>query len=233
MNILIVEDEPPIARDIEFICREVLKDKLETVTLQGTLSSAKKIIMDHKFDLCLLDLNLNGENGFSLLEDITTESFHTVIVSAYTEKAIEAFEYGVFDFIAKPFDRPRFEKMFNRYFSQTGKNEATTKYLSYRKKNETHIINIDEIHYFRAADTYVLAELKNGNSALLNKTMDRLEQILPDRFLRIHRSYIVDINSINSFGHDAGGKYKLYLKDNTELPLNRKVYKELSSRFHK
>lgn len=179
MKILIVEDEPPIARDIKHICSEILANQSPSVSIRNTLADAKEIINKQDFDLCFLDLNLNGENGFTLLEDITAESFHTVIVSAYTDRAIEAFEYGVFDFISKPFDIERFTKTFKRYFSKTEKTQSETKYLSYRKKDETRILNVEKVQFFKAADTYVIAELKNQTSILLSKTMDKLEQILP------------------------------------------------------
>ena len=71
------------------------------------------------------------------------------------------------------------------------------------------------------------AHLKNGDVEILSKTMDRLEQILPGRFMRIHRSYIVDISHIDSFGHVGGGTYQVTLKNGTTAPLSRQRYKEL------
>ena len=64
-------------------------------------------IKEQSIDLLFLDLNLNREDGYELLEEVAAESFHTIIVSAYKDRAIRAFEYGVLDFVAKPYTEER------------------------------------------------------------------------------------------------------------------------------
>ena len=67
------------------------------------MESAFAYLKDHQIDLLLLDLNLDGGNGFDILKYTVSQSFHTIIISAYTDQAITAFQYGVLDFIPKPF----------------------------------------------------------------------------------------------------------------------------------
>src|SRR5690606_35785413 len=114
MNVLIVEDESRIARRIERMTCDILGNALQSITHINTLHEALKFIENSSLDIVLLDLNLNGDNGFDLLTTAVSGSFHTIIVSAYKDQAITAFEYGVLDFVPKPFNRDRLEQAFNR-----------------------------------------------------------------------------------------------------------------------
>lgn len=227
MNILIVEDEKPIASYIESLARDLLKDKIRKISVEYCLEDAATYLFDKKIDLLLLDLNLNGESGYELLKLTTSGAFHTIIISANTDKALEAFQFGVLDFVPKPFDEARLAAAFNRYFERQASSEISTKYLTVRKDSQNIILPVEDIIYFKAAGIYVEAHLKNGRMEILDKTMDRLGQILPSRFLRIHRSYYVDISQIESYRHTGGGTYQVITKSRTRLPLSRQKYKEL------
>lgn len=227
MKVLIVEDEKPIAKYIEKLCHKILKNKLQSVYLYYTLDNASTFLFENQIDICLLDLNLNGENGYELLKLAVSGSFHTIIISAHSEQAVEAFKYGVLDFVTKPFDEDRLKQAFDRYFDRIERKELNTKYVSIYRNGKNDIIRIIDIEYFKAADIYVQAYFKNGKTEILNKTMGRLEQILPSRFIRIHRSYLVDINEIVSYGHHHGGSYQVVIKSGKNLPLSRTKYKEL------
>ncbi len=227
MHLLIVEDERPIALYTERLCRLLLGTKIELVSTKYTLEQASSFLFKHHIDLCLLDLNLNGCNGYELLKMAVSGSFHTIIISAHTDQAIEAFKYGVLDFVPKPFDEKRLRSAFAKYFGRIQRQELTTKYLSVRKGNEFNLLSIKDIGYFKAAGVYVEAHLKNSNIEILDKTMDRLEQILPARFVRIHRSCIVNLELIESYKHVGGGTYQVCLKNHEVLPLSRQKYKEL------
>ena len=114
MQLLIVEDEYSIARDIEYQCRQVLADQIATLKIVQTLEAAQDYLAKHHIDLLLLDLNLSGENGYDLLKYAVSGSFHTIVISAHTDRAMEAFAYGVLDFLPKPLEKPRLEKAFER-----------------------------------------------------------------------------------------------------------------------
>lgn len=232
MKILIVEDERPIAKFIERCCKKILQDQeVLEIEIKHTLENASNYLFENQIDLCLLDLNLNGKDGFDLLKLVLSGSFHTVVVSANTDRAIEAFQFGVLDFVAKPFDERRLRTSFDRFFERVEIN-STTKYLSVRKNNENVLLEIEEIYFFKAAGIYVEAHLKDGKVELLDKTMDRLGQILPSNFIRIHRSYFVEISEIESYKHVGGGTYCVNLKNGESLPLSRQKYKELHELFN-
>ena len=228
MHLLIVEDEPPVARYIERCCRNILKNKIRSVEVHHTLHDAYAVIQKKPFDLCLLDLNLKGQKGYDLLRSSVAETFHTIIISAHTEQAYEAFQYGVLDFVSKPFDEEDLRKALDRYFIRAGKHELMTKYLTVKNGNSLKAFSVDNVIYFKAADVYVEAHLKDGKTELLSKTMDRLEQILPAQFFRIHRSYITAIPFIRSYSSMERGTCRVALKNGEVLPLSRRRYKELN-----
>ena len=231
MRILVVEDEPPVAEYIEEMCHAILGKKLKSIHCFHSLPSANNYLSENPVDLCLLDLNLNGKNGFEILENSLAGAFHTIIISAYTDQAVRAFEYGVLDFVPKPFDEQRLRMAFNRYHDRNFKKELATKYLSVRDGSKIRIVKLEQVLYFKAADNYVEAFLKNGKRELLDKPLYRLLQILPSNFIQIHRSYVLDLNLIQSFGHAGQGAYCVELKNSACLPLSRGKYKELKSLF--
>jgi two-component system response regulator LytT len=224
LRILIIEDERPILNYIADLLEQVL-DIAKNITKSQSLTDAKHLINEQEYDICFLDLNLHGENGFELLHEFMARSFHTVIVSAYAEKAIKAFEYGVLDFIEKPFDKERIAQTMNRYFNVTANNK-TLKYLSYRHRDRYDILNTENVTYFKASASYCEAYV-NDSFKLINKPIERLAQILSLNFFQNHRSYIVNLNFINSYYHEAAGVYKIKLKDGTILPLSRSRFQEL------
>ena len=96
MRLLIVEDELPIAEDIKEICQNLLGSKLSSIKIELTLGNALLYLSEKQIDVLLLDLNLSGKNGFEILKKMVSYSFHTIIVSANIDRAIEAYEYGKF-----------------------------------------------------------------------------------------------------------------------------------------
>ncbi len=232
MKILIIEDEKPIAKYIDRLSRKILKDDIENIKIVFSLEDAISFISHNQIDLCLLDLNLNGDDGYQLLKTAAKDSFQTIIISANTDRAIEAFEYEVLDFIAKPFDEERLHNAFEKFFNLPEKQNSSIQHLSIRKDNRNVVIQVDEISCFKSAGIYVEVHLKKKQKELLDKTMDQLEQILPANFLRVHRSVIVDLSQIQSYSHSGGGIYQIVLKTGELLPLSRQKYKELQKRLN-
>lgn len=137
MKILIIEDEARIAKRIERMTRNFF-DKDVQILLCDSLENGLNTIDQQPIDLMLLDLNLNGEDGFDILKAFVAKSFQTIIISAYTEKAITAFAYGVLDFVPKPFDESRLVQAFMR-FTTPGKGKQSGKdiqFLAVKKQRQ-------------------------------------------------------------------------------------------------
>ncbi|OGU61368.1 MAG: hypothetical protein A2V66_15910 [Ignavibacteria bacterium RBG_13_36_8] len=227
MIVVIVEDEPFIAERTERLVKEILKNKLTRVVIKESLPGAMHYLNEHQIDLLLLDLNLSGKDGFELLKKAVAGSFHTIVISAYTDRAIEAFEYGVLDFIGKPFTVERLKKAFDRLNNVTMKNKYPTKYIAVRKNEKLQLIDVDKINYIKGAGIYSEIVLMDGSVELHNKSLNKLDVILPSNFIRTHKSYIVNVRYIKSLSTLGGSKYELELTSGEIQPLSRHKYKEI------
>ncbi|HMB69577.1 MAG TPA: LytTR family DNA-binding domain-containing protein, partial [bacterium] len=230
MRVLIVEDERPIASYIEALTRECLGSRLSTVHQCHELERAAEHLATRAVDVCLLDLNLNGEDGYRLLTEAAAGSFHTIVISANTDRAVEAFRYGVVDFVSKPFDVERLRQAFARIDAASPGAPPITKYVCIRRGGGIRVLPLEAIAHFRAAGHYVEAHLAAGGFELLDKSMAQLERMLPGHFARVHRSCFVDVRRIDWFGHVSGGRYEVRLRDGTVLPLSRKAAHDLRDR---
>jgi len=233
VNVLIVEDEALAARRLSRMTREILGQTLSELTIATSVADAETHIVKSKTDLVLLDLNLNGTSGFDLFARFTAGSFHTIIVSASIDKAITAFEYGVLDFVAKPFDKERLQKAFDRLQLPRGDNRSILKYLSVKNQGEVRLIPLDTVHYFKGADDYVEIHLRNNTFELYGKSMDSLLQILPTNFYRIHKSFIVDLSEAKTIHVHGGGRYELELLSGHTFPVSRTQYPTIQARMQR
>lgn len=194
-------------------------------------------------DLLFLDVQMPGMDGFALLEALTPERTPLVIfVTAYDEYALRAFEVHAFDYLLKPFDQARFEKTIERARKQLTSEERNSEKLltllnEFRQRNQEparfaiktpgrlFFVRQEDIDWMEAADNYVNLHV-GADTHLIRETMNALEQRLDShRFLRIHRSTIVNADRIKELRPWFHGEYVVLLKDGTELTLSR-TYRE-------
>ncbi|MBM1107016.1 response regulator transcription factor [Aurantibacter crassamenti] len=231
MNILIVEDEARIAKRIERMTRTIFGSALQSITLSSSFQEALHYIENNVLDFVLLDLNLNGENGFDLLTTSVSKSFHTIIISANKDQAITAFEYGVLDFVPKPFNQERLEQAFNRATTKETSEGHELKLLAIKKRGRVQLVPIEELLYIKGAGTYTELFLKNGTKELHDKSLEKLEQLLSRTFIRIHKSYLVKISEVKEIIVKSGSKYWAELKNGELIPIGRTKYKILKERW--
>lgn len=231
MKILIVEDESKIAKYIEKLTLELLEKKVATIKVIPDLVNAMYYLKEHTIDLLLLDLNLHGEDGFDILQQLVATSFHTIIISANKHRAIEAFEYGVLDFIPKPFTKDRLKKAFDRWGNSEKPAPHPTKKLAIRSKGKIKLLDIKQLLYIKAANMYAELHLHSGKQELHDKSLDKLQMILPSEFIRIHKSYMVNIHQIKNILIHQGSKYEAVLHGDAIIPIGRTYYKQLKEQW--
>ncbi|MEQ9297915.1 MAG: LytTR family DNA-binding domain-containing protein [Cyclobacteriaceae bacterium] len=220
-KVMIVEDEVLVAQRLMRLLTQATERSLN-IHHEKSIISAKIHLSNHEVDLVFLDLNLNGKSGFDLLQELLPARYHTIIVSAYTEQALKAFEFGVLDFVGKPFTINRLSRAMNRYFDQVQKGAGQMNSLAVIVRGDIHFIPIDEISYFQAASIYTNLHCSMGNVHLYDKPLNALMQILPAHFFRIHRSYAVDLRSIVTVQKIKHNTYHVILRSGESLPLSRK-----------
>jgi len=226
MKILIIEDEARIAKRIERMTRDFF-DKETKILLCDSVENGLSIIDQNSIDLLLLDLNLNGEDGFDVLQNVVARSFQTIIISAYTDKAITAFGYGVLDFVGKPFDENRLTQAFTRFTSPEKQPNGDLQFLAVKKGKTIRLVPIKDIRYIKGAGIYTELHLSDNRIELHDKSLESLEKLLPSTFERIHKSFIVCWHEADKLIVEPGGKYSMLLKNGELLPVGRSKYKEI------
>ncbi|MGK5064506.1 LytR/AlgR family response regulator transcription factor [Janthinobacterium sp. LB3P112] len=227
MNVLILEDEPLIALGLEREVRAHFGTRLRNLVLHDNVPQALAALAQEQFDLLLLDLHLHGADGYDLLRLAKKAPFQTIIVSAHAERSITAFEFGVLDFVAKPFSRERLHKALQRYTER----HMQAASLAVKKRGALEWIAMAEIDHVQADGHYSNIVLRSGEQCFHDLPIDKLMALLPPHFLRVHRSYIVNSLGFKRLQIAAGGKYALDTQTSTGIPVSRNSYPALKQRL--
>lgn len=219
MRLLIVEDEPLVRERLQRMCREVLGPAARIAATHG-VDDAAELLRARPIDVLLLDLNLAGEDGFHLLRRAVASAFHTIVVSAHAERALEAFELGVVDFVPKPFSRERLAMALDRVRLPDG-TPRQTRYLGVWRAHGVGLVPVADVCWLQATGDYTAVRLVNGRRELHDKPLHRLAELLPDGFVRCHRSYLVNLDYAERFAVSSGSRYALVLRDGTRIPVGR------------
>jgi two-component system LytT family response regulator len=249
---LIVDDEPLGRERI----RTLLKNDPE-VEIVGECSDGRQAIAAierTRPDLVYLDVQMPEVDGFAVLDGIAGEWMPVIIfVTAYDRYAVQAFEVHALDYLLKSFDRERFQDALRRAKEQVrrlqegGWNERLTGLLEDLQARQSHLtrlvirsagrilfLRVEEIDWLEAAGNYVRIHV-GRESHLIRETLQSVGGRLdPAKFLRIHRSTVINIDRIKQLQPLFHGDYVLTLLDGTELTLSRNYrekFSELSGQF--
>lgn len=230
-RIALVEDEAVVARRLERLSRELLGDQLTSVARLSSLGEALAYVRGHTIDLLFLDLDLRGRDGFEVLAEAAAEAFPTIIVSARHELACRAFEFGVVDFVPKPYGRERLALALDRVAGRSQEWRQQLRYLAVRKGSKVVPVPLAEVVFIQASGDYSELHCLDGSTHLHHKGLSDLSRLLPDSYVRIHRSYIVDLGQVASLASRPGSRYVLTLRQGGELPVSRHRIRHLRGHF--
>lgn len=228
-RVLMVEDEFMVAKRLRRFIEQAFADIQIKLNHCDSLDDAIEFMHEHTIDVLFLDLNLQGKDGFELLKEQLCESFQTIVVSANSERAIEAFDIGVFDFIAKPFTQQRVQKSVDRLTQNKGIKKS--RFLSYRSLGKTELLSLDKVLYLKAEGHYCEVHTHSGRDILHDKSLDQLLLLLPESFYRVHRSYAVSVDNIKALTVQEGSKYSVELHNDITLPVGRTKLAQLRARL--
>ena len=239
LSVLVVDDEP-IARDgLKLLLgRQPL---VESVLEARNGREAIALIREQRLDLVLLDVQMPRTDGFAVVHAVGPERMPPVIfVTAHDQHALRAFEIAAIDYLLKPIIEERFELAFKRAVGRLrgASHEDTTKQVlamldvianpprqlerfAVRSGESTVFVPVNEVDWIEACQNYV--RLHAGPAThLLHVPMNTLEVILDsNRFLRIHRSHIVNVRRIAQLWSIAHGQYEVELKSGQRLQSGR------------
>ncbi|MBC9795039.1 LytR/AlgR family response regulator transcription factor [Sinomicrobium weinanense] len=226
IRILICEDEELISNRLMRFIKEVVAAPVH-IDRVYTFREAQTYLENRNTDLLFLDLNLHGRDGYELLRSFVAGSFHTIVVSAYTDRAIEAFEHGVMDFVGKPFKKERIAKALNRYVEGIPPQERNVKRLALKGKKGLGFVAIENIKFIQAAGIYAELHLFDGTKKLYDKPLNQLIKILPEVFFRVHKSYVANMAEVRSVRKIKPNSFELVLSSGETIPLSRNRKKEI------
>jgi len=237
--------------DDEALARAVVREyagadpTLEIVAECANGFDAVKAVAEHKPDVVLLDVQMPKLDGFEVLELIGGDQT-VVFITAYDQYALRAFDVHAVDYLLKPFSAERFQEAMarvrERLQAKTAASMPDVEALVRDAKPRTgpaervlirdganvHVLPVDAIDYVEAQDDYV-AFKSDGKQYLKDQTLAAVEATLdPTRFVRIHRSYLLNIDRIAKVELYAKDSRIAILRDGTRLPVSRAGYARLS-----
>ena len=238
LKAIIVDDEE-LARAV---LRELLSkhSDIEIIAECANGFEAVKAITHTKPDLLFLDIQMPKLDGFEVLELVGTE-MAIVFATAYDEYALRAFEIHAVDYLLKPFGADRFNAALKRAIERVGSKEHLPAAIVspsrvpgqfpdrivLRDGSDVYIIPVHKLDYVEAQDDYV-ALVSEGKRRLKQQTISSMEEALdPSKFLRIHRSYILNLERLKKVEPYGKDTHIAILVDGTKLPVSRTGYSRL------
>ena len=223
---IIVDDEPAA----HYVLANYIKQnpQLELVFQGYNGIEAMDYLRENKVDLMFLDINMPEISGMELLKIIPTHP-KTILTTAYSEFALESYDYGVIDYLLKPIYFPRFLKAIERFFSteiiKSEPEEIIPNSISVKIDGYLIDIELDQLLFAQSFGNYVkLHTIKR--TFLASITTTELEKCLPEKnFMRIHKSYIIALDKIEESEKD----FVLIKKE--KLPIGITYRRELTDRL--
>jgi len=213
MRALIIEDEPLAVDNLTFYLKEY---PIEIIGAAYKIREAVKIIQKEKPDVVFLDINLLGENGFDLLDKVEM-NFKLIFVTAYDEYAVRAFEVNALDYILKPLKKERIAQAIEKLLQNPHRELLHPKYtiddkLFLTTGNMACFLKLRDICYLQADSCYSKIFLSENVCKSSTHTLKKWEELLPEHeFIRIHRSFIINIDHIAEIKKRNNGSYLVFL----------------------
>jgi two-component system, LytTR family, response regulator len=243
LRIVVVDDEA-LARAVVREYAAAAPD-LEIVADCANGFEAVKAVAELKPDLVLLDVQMPKLDGFEVLELLGRDQ-PVIFITAYDQYALKAFEVHAVDYLLKPFSAERFQEAIARARERLRARAALPAdemdkiirdakprtgpagRILIRDGANVHVLPIDKVDYVEAQDDYV-AFKSEGKQYLKDQTLSAVEETLdPSRFVRIHRSFILNVDRISKVELYAKDSRMAILRDGTRLPVSRAGYARLS-----
>jgi two-component system LytT family response regulator len=246
LRALIVDDEP-LARTLVRVLLEGDPEVVVSGECSGIGAAAE--VARSRPDILFLDVQMPEVDGFAALAAIGVDTAPVVVfVTAYDQYAIRAFDVHAVDYLLKPIDEARFRAAVARAKSAARERRrgaladprlhalvaeqgGRVKRLLVRAREKTVVVDVDQIDWIEAADYYATLHV-GPREHLLRETLNELEQRLdPERFFRVHRSAIVNLERVREIHPLFRGDCELVLRDGTRVRLSRTRRREFTRRF--
>jgi DNA-binding LytR/AlgR family response regulator len=250
MNVLIIEDEPQAAQRLEKLTKVILPDSTILAKVDTVKNSVQWLQTHQPPDLILMDIQLADGISFSIFDQCEVKS-PVIFTTAYDEYALKAFKVNSIDYILKPVDENELRAALRKFESLNKPIAATPDkmlesiglavQMLTKKYKERFVIKvgehlksveISEILFFFSLEKTTFAQTKDGRKHILDFTMEQLDGlVIPDRFFRINRKYLVAADAIHDMISYTNSRLKLILKtsDDNDVIVARERVQEFKN----
>ena len=200
-------------------------------------------------DFIFLDIQMPEINGFDVLKKLDYLP-KIIFCTAFDEFALQAFDTNCIDYLVKPLTKERFaktiekidqfndvestiniEKLIEQFNREYKKNDATS--IPVKVGDKIIFVRLDEVSYFQADEKYVSVVTKHAKSYTLDSSLKRLQEKLPDYFVRVHKSYLINKNLLKEIRKHFNNRFVLILEDynQSKVTSGRSYYNEIKTMF--
>jgi two-component system LytT family response regulator len=235
MRAIVIDDEASNRDNLIFLLAEAAAD-VEVVTSCDSVTSSIIAIRQFRPELVFLDIQLHGESGFELLQQVYEINFELIFITAFDKYGIQAVKFAALDYLLKPIDvnelsaavdKARIkikEKEKNKRLQYLadylGKDEQKPLRIALPMFNEIRYVAVSDIIRCEAENTYTYFYLSGGERLLISKTLKEYADLLAAHgFLRSHQSHLVNLKYIKSWLKEDGGM--LLLVDQSRIPVSK------------
>jgi two-component system LytT family response regulator len=227
---LVVDDEELARRNLRVL---LSRDReIESVAECASGDEAVKAIQESQPQLVFLDVQMPECGGFDVLELLGGRAPPAIVfVTAHEEYALRAFEAGALDYLLKPFDDARFFRALDRAKARIARSGSPERRrVVIKEQGQVVFLSPEDIDWVEAAGYYACLRV-GGATHVIRRTLSELESDLGDRFVRIHRSIIVNLDRIQGLALQESGEYEVVLKTQVRLRLSRRLKRNLQERL--
>lgn len=237
-----IDDEPLALRQIKSYIER--NEQLELVATCRSAIEAQSLVATEKIDLLFVDINMPDLNGLDFVRSLDGNYF-IIFTTAHPEHALEGFKLSAIDYLLKPFDYEEFDRATQKVISlvdlverchiaenamaQSEAESSDKEFLSVKADYKTQLVRISDIIYLESAGEYVRLHIEGSPSITTLFRLKNMETSLSqDSFMRVHRSYIVNLKRISSYT-----KGRIFLENGEYIPLGENYKARFLEYFNK
>lgn len=240
LRAVVIDDEPLAREELQHLLEAT---EVEVVGMAANGVEALELIQEERPQLAFLDIQMPGLDGFEVVQEVQRLGIQlqVIFVTAYDEYALRAFEVSATDYLLKPVDANRLAQAVDKVKGQVGRVDLTAdrigallgalgrrgeylRRIPVRRDERLGLIDVDDMLYAYISDGTVYAVTKRANEVTGYRTLEELESDLdPEFFMRVHRSYLANLNKVLEIIPWFSGTYRLKMagSEDHEIPLSR------------
>jgi len=225
MRAILIEDEPLARDELRY---HVLNAGVEVVAESDRTEGAETLVRTHQPDVVFLDIELQDGSGLDVAKRLQSipHAPAIIFVTAYDAHALEAFELNAYDYVLKPYDPHRIRRALDKIGRPAMRKSPRFERLAVESGDQLKLLSPQDIHYVVAEGGKTKLTTDSGDYSS-NETLTELERKLSEhRFLRVHRSYIVNLEAIEAIEPWFNGAYNIKI-GRMDLPVSRTYVKTL------